>query len=285
MRNTYRKPEWLRISKKPNESYYKVGDLLAKYHLNTVCEAARCPNRRECYNCGTATFMLLGRYCTRNCRFCNVSMANPEPVDEMEPINVAKAVKELGIKHVVITSVTRDDLPDGGAMHFNKTIKSIKKLNENVSVEVLIPDFQGEENALRTVIEAKPDVINHNVETIPELYPDVRPMAIFQRSLELLERIKKWSDIPTKTGFMLGLGESEEKIYELLRTLRKVDCDIVTIGQYLQPSKEHYQLREYIHPDMFKKYYDYALSIGFKYVVSSPLARSSYKAHEELDYI
>ena len=210
-----RKPEWLRNTIKPNQSYNEVNDILIKYNLNTVCKAARCPNRKECYNSCTATFMLMGRNCTRNCAFCNVTSAPPQPLDFKEPENIAKAVKELGIKHAVITSVTRDDLEDGGAEHFSQTIKHIKKINPDTTVEVLIPDFQGDIHSLRTVIDARPDIINHNVETIPRLYPIFRPQAIFQRSLELIKGVKILSDIPSKTGFMVGLGEKEEEIYEL----------------------------------------------------------------------
>lgn len=286
MRNYLRKPEWItKLTKERSDAFSKIGTLLVKYNLNTVCDAARCPNRRECYNSGTATFMLLGNICTRNCTFCNVQEGKAQKVDTNEPQNVANAVKELNIRHAVITSVTRDDLKDGGASHFAETIKKIKELNCGVTVEVLIPDFQGGIDALKTVINASPDVINHNVETVPELYEKVRPMAIFERSLQLLERVKKLSSIPTKTGFMLGLGESEKSVYRLIDTLRNIDCDILTIGQYLQPSKAHYPLVEYIHPHVFDKLGDYARSIGFKYVVSSPLTRSSYKAKEELKHI
>jgi lipoic acid synthetase len=277
-----RKPEWLRNTIKPNQSYNEVNDILIKYNLNTVCKAARCPNRKECYNSCTATFMLMGRNCTRNCAFCNVTSAPPQPLDFKEPENIAKAVKELGIKHAVITSVTRDDLEDGGAEHFSQTIKHIKKINPDTTVEVLIPDFQGDIHSLRTVIDARPDIINHNVETIPRLYPIFRPQAIFQRSLELIKRVKILSDIPSKTGFMVGLGEKEEEIYELLRTLRQAQCNMVTIGQYLRPSLKHPAVKEYVHPDVFKRYYEYAIKIGFEYVVSSPLARSSYMAHKGL---
>ena len=285
MEERIKKPDWIKSVSSKNDSYKKVGELLIKYHLNTVCDAANCPNCGECYNSGTATFMLLGKNCTRNCTFCNVTKASPEQVDIKEPNKIALAVKELSLKHVVITSVTRDDLSDGGASHFARTIERVREHNKNVTVEVLIPDFQGNEEALKTVIAANPDVINHNVETISELYPLVRPMAKFERSIELLKNVKKFSSIPTKSGFMVGLGETEEQIYALLKKLHEADCDIVTIGQYLQPSKNHFKLKEYIHPDVFKRYYDYAMSIGFHFVVSSPLARSSYQAHKELDYI
>ena len=280
-----RKPAWLKADSHINNSYVKVGELLVKYGLNSVCQAARCPNRRECYSNGTTTFMLLGANCTRNCAFCNVKGDKPEAVNPEEPNNIAKVVAELKLKHVVVTSVTRDDLADGGASHFANTIKEIRKLNEGITIEVLIPDFQGSEKALEEVIAACPDVINHNVETIEKLYPSVRPEANFAQSLQLLKRVKEKSAIPTKSGFMVGLGESEEEVFELLKILRSVECDIVTIGQYLQPSKAHPAPKDYIHPKIFKKYYDEAIKLGFSFVVSAPLARSSYKAYEELDYI
>ncbi|MFW5779924.1 MAG: lipoyl synthase [Bacillota bacterium] len=280
--NYIRKPNWLNNSIKPTQIYHNVGDILLKYNLNTVCEAASCPNRKECYNYSTATFMLMGKNCSRNCAFCNVTNAPPQPLDPKEPENIAKAIKDLEIKHAVITSVTRDDLKDGGAVHFANTINSVKEFNPKTTVEVLIPDFQGDIDSLKTVIDAKPDIINHNVETIPRLYTCVRPQAIFERSLELLQRVKQLSDIPSKTGFMVGLGETKSEVYELLRTLREVDCDMLTIGQYLQPSLKHFKVKEYIHPDIFKEYYDFAMKEGFSYVVSAPLARSSYMAHNGL---
>ncbi len=277
-----RKPEWLKIAKGA-PSCGHVNEILIKHHLNTVCEEAGCPNRGECYKSGTATFMLLGKNCSRNCRFCKVTKDAPEQVDPNEPLNVAKAVAEMQISHAVITSVTRDDLADGGALHFAKTIQAIRELSPSTTIEVLIPDFLGNEQALSVVALAKPEIINHNVETVPELYPDVRPMAIFQRSLELLERVKKMDEsIITKSGLMVGLGETAAQVEELLKALRSANCDIVTIGQYLQPSKEHLQLVEYIRPDQFKAYEELAYKLGFKYVASGPLVRSSYHAGEGL---
>jgi lipoyl synthase len=274
-----RKPEWLRIKKREGENLGYVKHILEDLSLNTVCEAANCPNRAECFSKRTATFMILGRECTRNCRFCNVSSNPVEAVNPEEPNNVAEATVKLGLQHVVITSVTRDDLSDGGADHFAKTIRAIKEKDPKIIVEVLIPDLQGDVDALKIVIDAKPDILNHNVETVPRLYPDVRPMAIYERSLEVLENSKKLDpDMLTKTGIMLGLGEKEEEVIQVFKDLREKGCDFLTVGQYLPPSDEHVELVEYVHPDQFDKYKEEALKLGFKFVASSPLVRSSYKA-------
>lgn len=274
-----KKPDWLKVKMKLGNTNNLVENTIEELELNTVCKEANCPNRMECFNSKTATFMILGSVCTRNCRFCNVTHGLPENVDENEPINVAKAVKKLGLRHVVVTSVTRDDLEDGGAEQFVKVIEEINKLAPEVTIEVLIPDLKGNRQALLKIINAKPKVINHNVETVPNLYPNVRPGAVYSRSLELLKRVKdEDSSILTKSGIMLGLGEKEEEVLALMKDLRKVDCDILTIGQYLAPSKEHHPIIEYIHPDTFKKYEEIGLSLGFKHVPSSPLTRSSYHA-------
>ncbi|WP_042682811.1 lipoyl synthase [Anaerosalibacter massiliensis] len=281
-----RKPEWLNIKLRGNREINNVNNLVKGLSLNTVCEEANCPNLMECFSKRTATFMILGSNCTRNCTFCNVTTGKPEVVDLEEPLKVANAVKELGLKYVVITSVTRDDLPDGGAEHFAKVIESIKELNESIIVEVLIPDFEGDKTALSKVVESKPEVINHNVETIPKLYSSVRPMAIYERSLKLLENVKSMDkNILTKSGIMVGLGEKEEEVIDLFKDLRKVDCDILTIGQYLAPSKKHHPVVEYIHPDIFENYKDKALKMGFKFVASGPLVRSSYYADRVIDLI
>jgi lipoic acid synthetase len=277
------KPEWLRIRVQSGGNYSEVENILKDLSLNTVCEEANCPNKMECFNRKTATFMILGRICTRNCTFCNVEKNKPQPVDEDEPIHVAKAVNALNLHHVVITSVTRDDLPDGGADHFARVINEIKKLDKKVTVEVLIPDFKGSIEALNKVADAMPEVINHNVETVPRLYPSVRPMAVYKRSLKLLDNVKnRNSKIFTKSGIMLGLGENKEEVIEVLKDLRDVDCDFLTIGQYLAPSKKHHPVIEYVHPDIFEEYENKAYELGFKYVASGPLVRSSYLAEKAL---
>lgn len=273
------KPDWLKIKVQSDQKLAEVESLLKKLSLHTVCEEANCPNRMECFSRKTATFMILGRVCTRNCTFCNVEKNAPQPVDPNEPLHVAEAVKELHLRHVVITSVTRDDLPDGGAAHFTQVITEIKKLDGKVIVEVLIPDFEGDRSALSKVVEVKPEIINHNVETVPRLYPTVRPMALYGRSLELLRNVKSMDkSIFTKSGIMLGLGEQEEEVLKVLEDLRAVDCDFITIGQYLAPSKKHHPVVEYVHPDVFEKYRVLCLEMGFKYVASGPLVRSSYQA-------
>jgi len=280
-----RKPEWLKV-KIGGARSSKVGRKLNEYELNSVCDAAGCPNKGECYKAGTATFMLLGNHCTRNCTFCKVTTAKPEQVDVNEPTHVAQATRDMNLRHVVVTSVTRDDLPDGGAEHFANTIYAIRELNPTVSIEVLIPDFKGNKDSLQTVINAKPDILNHNVETVSELYPSICPRSDFDCSLELLYRVKQMdSAMFTKSGFMVGLGETEDQVFELLRQLRQIDCDIVTIGQYLQPSARHYQVREYVHPDQFLKYKEMGLNMGIKSVSSGPLVRSSYHAAADFEIL
>lgn len=275
------KPEWLKIKIRGGRNTSQVRDIVNKLSLNTVCKEANCPNQMECFCNKTATFMILGKVCTRNCTFCNVTKGNAESVDEEEAVHVAKAIKELGLKHTVITSVTRDDLPDGGAGHFAKVIYEVKKMNSGVTVEVLIPDFQGDKEALRTVIEANPDILNHNIETVERLYPEVRPMASYNRSLELFENAKKIKhEILTKSGIMVGLGEKKEEVFQVFEDLKKVGCNILTIGQYIAPSRNHHSVVEYIHPNLFDEYKEIALEIGFDHVVSSPFTRSSYHAAE-----
>ena len=274
-----KKPEWLKIKVKNTKEREEVFELLERLSLHTVCEEAACPNLMECYGRRTATFMILGRNCTRNCTFCNVTKAIPTPVDESEPEHVAEAVEKLGLKHVVITSVTRDDLPDGGSGHFAKVINAIKNRTPNVITEVLIPDFKGDIDALKTVVDAHPHVINHNVETVPRLYNTVRPMAVYKRSLALLKRVKEMDDsIITKSGIMLGLAEREDEVISLFGDLLDNNCTAITIGQYLAPSKLHHPVMEYITPEQFNKYKEIALSMGFEFVASSPLVRSSYHA-------
>ncbi|MCX7615343.1 MAG: lipoyl synthase [Clostridiales bacterium] len=280
---TNKKPEWLKVRYQSGGERARVEQMLAGLSLNTVCEHASCPNLMECYSRKTATFMILGSICSRNCKFCNVSKGKPVPVDPQEPENVAKAVETLGLKHAVITSVTRDDLPDGGSGHFAEVIKRIRLLNPKVTTEVLIPDFKGELEQLKTVADACPDVINHNVETVPRLYPNVRPMAVYERSLQLLANVKKLNPkILTKSGIMVGLGEKTEEVLEVLRDLRAVDCDLLTIGQYLAPSPEHHKVIEYIRPEVFEYYKTEGEKMGFRHVASGPLVRSSYHADEAI---
>jgi len=278
------KPDWIRIKVRNNENLAEVEEILNRLSLHTVCEEANCPNRMECFSRKTATFMILGRVCTRNCTFCNVEKHTPQPVDNDEPVHVAQAVAEMKLRHVVITSVTRDDLPDGGAGHFARVIEEIKKVDDKVIVEVLIPDFKGNKDALLLVVKSKPEIINHNVETVPRLYSSVRPMAVYERSLELLKNVKSMDeDIHTKSGIMLGLGEKEEEVIEVFKDLRNVGCDFLTVGQYLVPSKKHHPVIEYVHPDVFEKYKTIGLELGFKYVASAPLVRSSYMADKALE--
>lgn len=278
------KPDWLKVKLQGGRETEKVKVILSELSLNTVCQEANCPNRMECYNKGTATFMILGRNCTRNCTFCNVSRALPDPVDGDEPEKVALAVEKLGLKHTVITSVTRDDLEDQGAEHFAKTVKAIRAKTPQVVIELLIPDLSGREDLLDMVIDSQPDVLNHNVETVPELYGTVRPMANFERSLGVLAYFKKKAPhIKTKSGIMLGLGETMPQIEETLKALRRVDCDMLTVGQYLQPSPEHIGVVEYIRPEQFEAIRKMAETLGFKSVASAPLVRSSYHA-DEMNY-
>lgn len=260
-----------------------VRKMLEVYRLNTVCSAASCPNMGECFKRKTATFMILGSQCTRNCRFCNIINGIPDRVDKDEPERIAKAVAAMGIKHSVITSVTRDDLPNGGAEQFAAVIKAIRKLSENTTVEVLVPDFKGSREALEIVLEAEPDVLNHNVETVKSLYSEVRPEANYDRSLRLLQRAKEIKpDVITKTGIMVGLGETEQEVLELMDDVRSTGCDLITVGQYMQPTGEHLPVHEYISQEQFDKYREEGQKKGFMYVASGPLVRSSYRAEEAL---
>ena len=279
-----KKPDWLKIKIQSNSQLNGVSEMLRNLNLHSVCEEAKCPNLMECFSNKTATFMILGRECTRNCTFCTVSKNEPMTVDLEEPFNIAEGVKKLGLKHVVITSVTRDDLADGGANHFVKVINAVKEASPTTAIEVLIPDFQGNKDALLEVVKAKPKVINHNIETIKRLYPEVRPMANYAQSLELLERIKEMDpSIFSKSGLMVGLGETIDEVFELLSDLRRYGCDIVTIGQYLAPSKNHHPVIEYVTPEVFEIYKKKAEELGFKFVASSPLVRSSYHAGKAFD--
>ncbi len=276
-----RKPEWIRVKMQGGDTSNKVSSLISDFSLNTVCEEANCPNRMECFERGTATFMILGRNCTRNCRFCNVTHKMPDKVNPKEPVNIAKAVEKLNLKHTVITSVTRDDLEDQGANHFANVVKEIRKRTPDVSIELLIPDMQGNKELIDIIIDTEPNILNHNVETVPELYDKVRPMAIFDRSIEVLDYVKKKKpNMKTKSGIMLGLGETKEQVIEALERLREVDCDMITLGQYLQPTTSHIPVVEYVTPEKFDEYGEIALSMGFKKVASAPLVRSSYYAED-----
>ncbi len=258
--------------------------LLHSLQLHTVCQEARCPNLGDCFLRGTATFLILGDTCTRNCRFCAIKKGKPLPLDENEPQRVAQAAKRLGLSHVVVTSVTRDDLPDGGASPFASTIHKIKELNPGATVEVLVPDFGGKPSFLEKVLEAKPDVFNHNVETIPRLYPLVRPGAGYYRSLRLLKLAKEAGAL-TKSGIMLGLGERREEVNLVMEDLREVGVDILTLGQYLRPSRRQLEVKEYIPPPDFVAYKEEALGFGFHFVSAGPFVRSSYRAKEALNFI
>jgi len=274
-------PEWLKKRAPKEELLQEMRELLRSLSLHTVCEEARCPNIGECFARKTATFMILGDRCTRNCRFCAVKKGNPLPLDPQEPENIAKAVNKLRLKYVVITSVTRDDLNEGGANQFAKTIREIKKLNKEVKIEVLIPDFKGSLPSLKKVIEAEPFVLNHNLETVSHLYSEVRPQANYKRSLKLLKRAKELNpSIHTKSGLMVGLGETFDEIVKVMKDLRKVKCEILTIGQYLRPSIKHLPVKEYIRPEEFQEYKKIGKSLGFLSIISGPFVRSSYRAGE-----
>lgn len=280
------KPEWLKVKSSAVKERDEVMNLLSGLSLNTVCKEAACPNIGECFGRKTATFMILGINCTRGCRFCNVTDGTPSKVDDAEPNNVAEAVEQLGLKHVVITSVTRDDLIHGGAEQFAKTIEAIRDRTPKTTIEVLIPDFKMDEVALMQVIEAGPDVIAHNIETVESLYPTVRPDAGYQQSLDVLAFIKKNSEgIFTKSSIMLGLGETKEQVLKVLADLREHQCDFLTLGQYLSPSKAHHPVIEYIHPDEFEAYKTIGYEMKFKYIASGPLVRSSYHADEAMNVL
>ena len=276
-----KKPPWLKKRLPPFQDLQKVRSILNGTGLHTVCEEARCPNLGECFSSGTSTFLILGRVCTRNCGFCAVEHGIPATTDETEPEKVDQAIRKMGLQYVVITSVTRDDLPDGGASLFAKTIQAIRALGPKIKVEVLIPDFQGKHSSLEIVLKECPDVLNHNIETVARLYPVVRPQAAYQRSLDLLRRSKEdYPHIPTKSGFMLGLGETHEEVLELLRNLREVECDFLTIGQYLQPRQDRLPVVRFIPPEEFEEYKRIGEEMGFKAVASSPFVRSSFHAFE-----
>ena len=276
-----RLPEWLTVKAPKRGAYEEMAGYLNSMGLHTVCQSARCPNIGECFAKKTATFLILGDVCTRSCAFCGVSHGLPLAVDSEEPRRVAEAAARMGLAYIVVTSVTRDDLPDGGASQFAETIRELKSAISGAKVEVLIPDFGGDDEALKTVVDAGPFVLNHNVETVPRLYSTVRPDAIYERSLHLLETAGGGgASIFTKSGLMLGLGESRDEVLEVLRDLRGVGCDMVTIGQYLQPSRTNLPVVEYIHPDQFDEFRAIGEEMGFHRVMSGPFVRSSYEAGE-----
>jgi len=277
-----RKPDWLKIRVRCGQNIDEVSSLIQRYGLHTVCREANCPNKMECYSRRTATFLILGSVCTRNCRFCNIEPGTPSQPDPEDPFNLLQAVKELDLAYVVITSVTRDDLPDGGAGHFAAVVSLLKREIPSVSIEVLIPDFKGSARDLETVLKAGPDVLNHNVETVPRLYTLARPQAKYERSLELLRRAKDSGaeGRKTKSGLMVGLGESVEEVEKTIGDLRDAGCDFLTIGQYLAPSSLHLPVREYVHPETFARYRRLAEKLGFEAVASGPFVRSSYHAAE-----
>lgn len=276
-----RKPEWLKVKLPHGFKTKDVIGLLNDKHLHTICSSGMCPNRAECWGAGTATFMICGNICTRNCKFCNVTNRKPLPLDPQEIIDIAESIKSLNLKHIVMTSVDRDDLPDQGAHHWADAIRTIKERCPGITMEVLIPDFQGRTDLIDLIIEQKPDIISHNMETVRRLTPDVRSVATYDRSLTVLKYIAS-KGIRTKSGIMLGLGETREEILETMDDLLAAGCQVMTIGQYLQPSKLHYRVRDYIHPDTFAEYGEIGRKKGFRHVESAPMVRSSYHAEKHI---
>ena len=278
-----RKPSWLKVKAPGGANYLRLKQMMQELDLHTVCQEARCPNIGECWEHGTATFMILGDVCTRNCAYCAVSHGRPPKYDLDEPSRVAQAIAELNLRHAVITSVDRDDLPDFGAFIFAETIRQIRQRLPDCSIEVLVPDFQGNEDSIRTVLDARPDIYNHNTETVPRLYKKARPGGRYERLLEIFRIAKRHApDIPTKTGMILGLGETNEEVVEVMKELRSVDVDILTLGQYLRPSNDHIALDRYVTPEEFRALYTVGMQLGFKHVESGPLVRSSYHAWEQV---
>lgn len=279
--NKISKPSWLKTNLPTGSNYLKVKEIISKNKLHTICTSGKCPNMAECWGNGTATFMILGEICTRSCKFCATKTGKPLPLDKNEPIKIARSVKLLKLKHCVITSVDRDDLDDGGASHWASTIFAVKKENPDTTVEVLIPDFNGKKNDIDKIIKAMPDIISHNLETVQRLSPLIRNKAKYELSLEVLKYLSE-KGIVTKSGIMVGLGESESEIYHTIADIKKTGCSIITIGQYLQPTIKHWPVKEYIHPDVFSKFKSFALNSGFKIAESAPLVRSSYHAETHI---
>jgi lipoyl synthase len=276
------KPEWLKIKLPSGKEFGEVRKNVEQHRLHTICESGKCPNQTECWGAGTATLMILGNTCTRSCMFCSVATGNPEKVDITEPLRVAQSVKLMGLKHVVITSVDRDDLLDGGSKIWAATIRAIRKHNPGVTMETLIPDFKGGMENLQRIIDVKPEVVSHNLETVKRLTREVRIQARYERSLEVLTTLKNGGIERTKSGIMLGLGETEVELYEAMDDLRQAGVDILTLGQYLQPTKKHLPVVRYVSPEEFNSYKDAALAKGFRYVESGPMVRSSYHAEKHL---
>lgn len=276
-----KKPDWLRVKLPTGQEYVKVREIVGKHKLHTICESGNCPNMGECWGAGTATFMILGNICTRSCGFCAVATGKPKPADWDEPKRIANSVKLMGVKHCVITSVDRDDLKDGGSIIWAETIKEIRAISPETKFECLIPDFAGKWDNLQRIIDARPDIVSHNIETVRRLTAEVRIQAKYDRSMEVLKRLDV-AGVKTKSGIMLGLGETENEIFETLNDLADVKCDVVTLGQYLQPTPKHLPVARFVHPDDFKKYKDYALNKGFRFVESGPLVRSSYHAEKHI---
>ncbi len=276
-----RLPPWFKVRLRTGLDYYDIRQTMDRLQLHTICEEARCPNMWECWNAGTATFLILGDICTRRCHYCSVTTGRPHAVDREEPLRVAEAVQALRLRHAVITSVNRDELEDGGAAVFADTIRHIRRLIPSCTVEVLIPDFEGDEAALAVVAAAKPDILNHNIETVKRLFPTIRPQGKYQRSIELLERAKRMG-MTTKSGLIVGMGETTDEARGVMRDLRSVGCDIMTIGQYLQPTKAHLPVARFYHPDEFAALKEEGLALGFRHVESGPLVRSSYHAEQQI---
>ena len=276
-----RKPDWLRVKLPIGEEYRKVREIVSDHKLHTICQSGNCPNMGECWGAGTATFMILGNVCTRSCGFCNVATGRPEAVDPFEPLRVAKSVKLMGVKHCVITSVDRDDLVDGGSQIWVETIQKIREYSPETTLETLIPDFQGKWENLERVLDVRPEVISHNLETVRRLTKQVRVQAKYERSLEVLKRISD-AGIAAKSGIMLGLGESKEEVLESMQDLRQSNVSILTLGQYLQPTSEHLPVVEFVHPDVFAEFKKAGMEMGFRVVESGPLVRSSYHAEKHL---
>jgi len=276
-----KKPNWLRVKLPTGKEYLKVRELVSDHKLHTICESGNCPNMGECWGAGTATFMILGNICTRSCGFCAVSTGRPEAVDPFEPLRVAKSVKLMSVKHCVLTSVDRDDLEDGGSIIWANVVNKVRELSPSTTMETLIPDFMGKWDNLQRIIDVAPEIVSHNLETVRRLTKEVRIQAKYDRSLEVLMRLKK-GGMKTKSGVMLGLGEKEEEVIETMTDLRSVNVDILTLGQYLQPTKEHLPVAEFVNPKMFDKFKAIGLKMGFRYVESGPLVRSSYHAEKHL---